>query len=51
LLQQRREVSLDLDHRAGLAKLAGQTLVLLAEPIDLAVAGSMGWRPAGLASA
>jgi hypothetical protein len=26
-------------------------LVDLAEPVDLAVAGSVGWRPAGLASA
>src|SRR5919204_2352999 len=32
LLQQRRELSLDLDHLAGLIQLAGQALVLPAQP-------------------
>src|SRR6266705_1248019 len=39
LLQQRREFSLVLDHLAGLAELTGQALVLLAQPVDLPVAG------------
>jgi hypothetical protein len=39
LLQQRRELSLDLDHPAGLVELGCKPLVLLAQPGDLQVAG------------
>jgi hypothetical protein len=39
LLQQRRELSLDLDHLAGLGELGLKPLVLLAQPGDLLVAG------------
>src|SRR5690606_8494208 len=39
LVQQRRELSLDLDHLLRLAQLGGQALVLAAQPGDLAIAG------------
>ena len=38
-LQQRRELSLHLDHLAGAVQLGGQTLVLAAQPGHLAVTG------------